>query len=349
MVELLRKLHIEHPIIQAPMAGGPGTPELAAAVSNAGGLGSLAGGYLTANQIAAELERARQLTSRPLNVNLFAGGYESRSDHDPTPILRLLTTIHAELGLPPPELPKVGPDPLREQIAAVLYARPRVFSFTFGIPPAGLMLELRAKGIAMFGTATTVAEGEMLADADVDAIVAQGSEAGAHRGTFAGPFEAAMVPTLELVRQITARVRTPVIASGGIMTGAEIGKALDAGATAVQLGTAFLACPEAGTSAAYRAALRRSSGEDTVITRAYSGRPARGIRNRFVDLVGERDELILPFPIQNSLTRPMRAAATKAADPDYLSLWAGTGVSRLREMPAGLLVATLMRELMESG
>jgi len=342
--DLLRKLGIRHPIIQAPMGGGPGTPRLAAAVSNAGGLGSLACAYLTVDGLLRDFEAARALTTGPLNINLFAGGYHTRVDRDPSPILNLLRDVHAELELPPPVLPDVGADPFPAQVEAVLRVRPEIFSFTFGIPPAETMQALRAAGITIIGTATTAIEATMLTDAGVDAIVAQGAEAGAHRGTFAGSFEEAMVPTLELVRQIANATNVPVIASGGIMTGAEIATALAAGASAVQLGTAFLACPEAGTSEAYKAALLRASGEDTVITRAYSGRAARGIRNTFIELLGEREELILPFPIQNSLTRDMRSASAKRMNPEYLSLWAGTGVARLRAMPAAELIETLMAE-----
>lgn len=343
-MDLLQKLGIRHPIIQAPMGGGPGTPRLAAAVSNAGGLGSLACAYLTVDGLLRDFEEARSLTAGPLNINLFAGGYHTRADRDPSPILKLLSDVHAELELPPPQLPDVGADPFPAQVEAVLRVRPEIFSFTFGIPQAETMQALSSAGITTIGTATTAREAEMLSDAGVDAIVAQGAEAGAHRGTFAGSFEEAMVPTLELVRQIARATNVPVIASGGIMTGAEIAAARAAGASAVQLGTAFLACPEAGTSDAYKSALMRATGENTVITRAYSGRAARGIRNRFIDLVGEREELILPFPIQNSLTRAMRLASAKRMNPEYLSLWAGTGVARLRAMPAAELIETLMRE-----
>jgi len=325
------------------MGGGPGTPRLAAAVSNAGGLGSLAAAYLTPEELLNELAETRKLTDGPLNVNLFAGGYHTRADRDPAPMLAVMRGVHAELGLPAPSMPDVPPDPFPQQVEVVLRERPAVFSFTFGIPPADTMDALRDADIVTIGTATTLTEAEMLIEARVDAIVAQGAEAGAHRGTFAGSFEDSMVPTLELVRQIASRGDTPVIASGGLMTGADIASALKAGAQAVQLGTAFLACPEAGTSAAYRQALAESVGDDTVITRVYSGRPARGIRNAFVELVGE--EVVLPFPIQNSLTRPMRAAAAKAMKPGYLSLWAGTGVARMRSMPAADLVAMLVREM----
>jgi nitronate monooxygenase len=346
--DLLLRLRLDCPIVLAPMGGGPGTPELAAAVSNAGGLGSLAGGYLTPEGLEAEIARTRVLTSRAINVNLFVGGYQSAEGRDAGPILELMTNVHAELELPPPVLPAAAKNPFPEQIEAVLRTRPEVFSFTFGIPSAGVMRELRSAVVVIVGTATTVQEAEMLADAGVDAVVAQGAEAGAHRGTFAGRFEESMVPTLALVRQIVARVGLPVIASGGIMTGSTIADALDAGAVAVQLGTAFLACPEAGTSPPYRQALTGSTGNDTVVTRAYSGRPARGIRNRFIELVAERDELILPFPVQNTLTRNMRAAAAKRNDAGYLSLWAGTGVAQIRPMPAAELISTLMRELREA-
>src|SRR3954452_88407 len=233
--DLLRKLGIRHPIIEAPMGGGPGTPQLAAAVSNAGGLGSLACAYLTLDELVRDFEQARALTGGPLNINLFAGGYHTRVDRDPSPILNLLRDVHAQLELAPPQLPDVGADPFLAQVETVLRIHPEIFSFTFGIPPAETMQALRSAGITTIGTATTLAEAEMLTDAGVDAIVAQGAEAGAHRGTFAGSFEDAMVPTLELVRQISRAMKTPVIASGGIMTGAEIATALAAGASAVQL------------------------------------------------------------------------------------------------------------------
>ena len=343
MTDFLQRLGIRYPIIQAPMSGGPGTPKLAAAVSNAGGLGSVACGYLTPQALSKEFEDTRALTGKPLNLNLFAGGYHTTLDRDPSPMLNLLERVHAELQLPTPTVPDVGPDPFPSQLETVLRIRPEIFSFTFGVPPAEGMKELRDAGIVAIGTATTATEAEILESAGVDAIVAQGAEAGAHRGTFAGSFDDAMVPTLELVRQIARKTKTPVIASGGIMTGGDIAAALAAGAVAVQMGTAFLMCPEAGTSDAYRSALRDAEGTHTVITRAYSGRPARGIRNTFIELVN--DDWILPFPIQNSLTRPMRNAAAKAMKPEYLSLWAGTGVSRLRSMPAADLIDTLMKEL----
>ena len=341
----LKTFGIEHPIILAPMAGGPGTPELAAAVANAGGLGSLGCAYQTAEQAAAIIRRARELTSKPINVNLFAGGFDGAAQVDPQPMLAILAEVHRELGLEPPTLPAAPVNRFGEQLEVVLETRPEVFSFTFGIPAAKDISRLRSHGILVLGTATTVAEARLLQQADVDGIVAQGAEAGAHRGTFAGPFEASMVPTLELVRQIYATASVPVIASGGLMDGRDIRRALEAGAAAVQLGTAFLASPECGASPAYKNAVLNAKTDTTVITSAFSGRPARGLRNEFIARVEGREAAILPFPLQNALTRAMRAAAASRGEPGFLSLWAGQRVTRARSLLAGELVRTLVEEM----
>ena len=345
MDELLARLGIRHPIIQAPMGGGPSTPELVAAVSDAGGLGSLAAAYLTPGQIARDVEGVRRLTDRPFHVNLFAGGYDAAGDVDPAPMLAVLAGIHEALRLPPPALPPPAADPFPGQLRAVIEARPAVFSFTFGIPDADSLGRLRRAGIAVLGTATSLDEARLLAAAGVDGIVAQGAEAGAHRGSFATPFDRAMVPTLDLVRAIAPATPVPVIASGGLMDGRDIAAALRCGAAAVQLGTAFLACPESGASAAYKRALLDATGDTTVITRAYSGRPARGLRNRFIADLEGRDGIILPFPAQNDLTRAMRAAAAGIGDAGHLSLWAGQGVRRIRTLPAAELMRALVEEM----
>jgi nitronate monooxygenase len=343
----LRRLGIEHPIIAAPMGGGPSTPELVAAVSNAGGLGSLAGAYLTPGQIADEIGRVRALTGRPFAVNLFAGGYHTGFG-DPAPMLALMREVHHELGLPEPEVAPVPADPFPAQLRVVLDARPAAFSFTFGIPPSDALRDLREAGIVVMGTATTVEEGRLLAEAGVDAIVAQGAEAGAHRGTFTGDFERAMVPTLELTAGIAAATGLPVIASGGVMDGRDVAAALDAGAAAVQMGTAFVPCPESGAAEAYKQAILSATEDRTVITRAFSGRPARGIENTFIRRVEPVRDAILPFPAQNNLTRPMRAAAGKRGEPGYLSLWAGTEAHRARTLPAADLVRVLVEEMQQA-
>lgn len=344
----LRDLGIKHPIIQAPMAGGPSTPELVAAVSNAGALGSLGSAYSTPEQIAADIKKVRALTGKPFNVNLFAGGYTPESPVDAAPMLALLGEIHEALRLPPPALPPWPRNFFAEQLQIVLEARPAVFSFTFGIPQPAAMARLKAAGIATFGTATTVEEGKMLEASGATAIVAQGAEAGSHRGTFAGPFENAMVPTLELVRSLRAAVSTPIIASGGLMDGRDIAQALARGASAAQLGTAFLTCLEAGTPEAYRRAILAARTDMTVITRAFSGRPARGLRNTFISKLEGKEKIILPFPLQNALTRPMRTAAAQLGESGYLSLLVGQGVTRARALAAAELVQHLVAEMQQA-
>ena len=338
----LRDLGVAHPIILAPMAGSGGTPELVAAVSNAGGLGSWGGAYSTPQQILDAAKQIRALTSQPFALNLFAGGYEQRQV-DSAPMLALMARVHGELGLPAPSLPPMPQNPFEDQLAALIEARPAVFSFTFGLPSADALARLRRAGIRTCGTATTVEEGKTLAAAGVDSIVAQGEEAGAHRGSFLAPFEQSMVPMRELTRGLIAEVSIPVIASGGIMDGGDIAQALAAGAAAAQLGTAFLLCPECGAPEPYKQALIAAQGDSTVITRAFSGRPARGLRNAFIEMTA--DVPILPFRQQNDLTRPMRNEAGKQNKPEYISLWAGRGVTRIRQMPAADLVAALVAEI----
>jgi nitronate monooxygenase len=341
---LLRRLGIEHPIFLAPMAGSGGTPELAAAVSNAGGLGAWGGAYAKPDEIAAAIRRIRALTSRPFSINLFAGGYESDCSIDPQPMLEIVSEVHAKLGLPPPVRQPPPSDPFDAQLEVILEERPPAFSFTFGIPSSTQIAALKQRGIAIAGTATTAEEACRLAQAGVDAIVAQGAEAGAHRGTFAAPFEQSMVPLATLLHEIRENVALPVIASGGIMDGRDVAGCFAQGAAAVQLGTAFLPCPESGAPPVYKRALLEARKDTTVITRAFSGRPARGLTNGFIAMVAGKEHSILPFRRQNDLTRPMRNAAGQLGVADFISLWAGQGVARSRAMPAAELVAALMNE-----
>jgi nitronate monooxygenase len=332
-----------YPILQAPMAGGITTPEMVAAVSSAGGLGSLASAYSRPERIAEDIARVRALTSRPFAVNLFAFDY-APLDRDPAPMLARLAAYHAELALPPPALPERPGERFAEQAAAVLAARVPVLSFTFGIPSPEWLGAFRTAGTRLAGTATTVREAELLAQAGVDAVIVQGAEAGAHRGTFAGSFEESMVPTLTLTRETARAVRLPVIAAGGIMDGQSIRAALAAGAAAVQMGTAFIPCPESAAPDVYKRAVLEAADDRTAVTRAFSGRPARGIRNRFMDEVDPHADEILPYPWQNAATRPLRAAAGSAGRPELLSLWAGQNARLARALPAGELVAALVAE-----
>lgn len=343
--EFLKRLNIEHPIIQGPLGGGPSTPELVAAVSNAGGLGSLGAAYSTPDQIANDVQRIKSLTSKPFQVNLFSGGWNANAEADPQPMLEILAEIHHTLGLPPPIPPLPKADPFPEQLEAVLAAQPAVFSFTFGIPNPDAVARLKQRHIMVLGTATTVAEARLLAEAGVDAVVAQGAQSGAHRGTFAGPFESCMVPTLDLVRGITAVVDVPVIASGGLMDGSDISASIAAGASAAALGTAFLVSTESGAPKVHKAAILNARRDSTVITRAFSGRPARGLPNKFIQTLADREHSILPYPLQNAFTRTMRTAAAQQGNPDFLSLWAGQGLTRARSMSAADLVNALVAEM----
>jgi nitronate monooxygenase len=343
---LLERLQLTHAIFQAPLAGGGDTPELVAAVSNAGGLGFIGAAYLTPSQIieAGRLVRAR--TSRPFGINLFSPLHAPQIPASFDAAMQRIAPFYAELGLPTPTPPSVSGLPFPDQLAAALQTEASVFSFTFGILPADAIEAIKSRDMFLIGTATTVDEAVGLERAGVDAVVTQGSEAGGHRGTFAGDFSFGMVGTISLVPQVVDAVRLPVIASGGIMDGRGIAAALALGASAVQLGTAFLTCDESGVPNAYREAILHAHEDHTCITRAFSGRPARGIVNRFMIEVesGSAAETILPFPLQNALTRPLRSAAAKQGRAEFLSLWAGQGVRLARRQSAAELMARLAQE-----
>jgi nitronate monooxygenase len=344
---LCKMLDIDHPIIQAPMAGGTTTVDLVAAVSGAGALGSLGAAYLTPEQIRDTVRQIRERTDRPFNINLFVGGDDGHGARDPSALLKMLAIYHVELGLPAPEPPRPAPDPFDGQLQAVLEAAPAVFSFTFGVPSAEALAALKARGIKVVGTATTVEEAKHLEAAGVDAVVAQGAEAGGHRGTFAGPCERSLVGTLALVPQVVDAVSVPVIAAGGIMDGRGIVAARALGASGVQMGTAFLTCLESGAPEAYKAKVRTARDDQTEVTRAFSGRPARGVVNEWIVALRGRKEAVMPFPLQNSATRPLRNEAAKRGDTRLLALWAGQAAALARDLPAAELVRRLVREAEE--
>lgn len=340
---LMEMLGLEQPVIQAPMAGGGDTPALVAAVSAAGGIGFVGAAYLSAGQIGEAAQAIRARTNRAFGVNLFAPQPVPPVPADPEPALARVAPFFAELGLEPPVAPAPMPDPFDDRLAAALESGASVFSFTMGTLPDAAVRAVKARGMILVGTATTVAEAVALERNGVDAIVAQGGEAGGHRGSFLGDLSAGVVGSMALVPQVIDAVSVPVIASGGIMDGRGIAASLALGAGAVQMGTAFLTCAEAGVPEAYKDAILAAAEDTTRITRAFSGRPARGIANRFMDAVeaGAGADGILAFPLQNALTRPMRTAAGKAGEAGYLSLWAGQGVRMARRTTAAELMAAL--------
>jgi nitronate monooxygenase len=343
---LLDRLRLRHPIFQAPLSGGGDTPELVAAVGEAGALGFVGAAYLTPQQIAEAAMAVRQRTKRPFGINLFAPLSPAVLPPNTRAALDRVAPYFAEVDLPAPKEVPRPVDGFREQVAAVLETGAAIFSFTFGIPPEEVRNAIRSRGMAFVATATTVEEAVAIEQAGAEAVVAQGSEAGGHRGSFASTFEEGMVGTMALVPQMVDAVRIPVIASGGIMDGRGIAAALALGASAVQLGTAFLTCDESGVPEAYRAAILGAREEQTRITRAFSGRPARGIVNRFmteVESAGGPDS-ILPFPFQNAMTRPLRVAAGRQGRAEFLSLWAGQGLRLARRQSAAALVERLSAE-----
>jgi nitronate monooxygenase len=337
---LTGRLGIAQPIFGGPMAGVT-TPALVAEVSNAGGLGIWGCGMMPPAAITQAVADTRKLTGRPFGLNLFITPQPVVDAAQVERMRAKLAPYYAELGVALPPVPaSVAPD-FAAQFETALEAKLPVFSFTFGLLDRAQVDALHARGAFVIGTASCVAEARAIAALGCDAVVAQGAETGGHRGSFAVPFEQAQVGLFALLPQIAAAVEIPVIAAGAVMTGAQIGAALLLGASGVQLGSALLRTPECGTSAGYKAALGQATDIDTQVTRAFSGRPARGLRNRFMDEVGEAD--VPEYPIQNALTGPLRAAANAQGRAEFVSLWAGQGAALARAEP----VAAVLRRLIE--
>jgi nitronate monooxygenase len=347
----LRKLGIELPIVQAPMAG-VSTPEMAAAVSNAGGLGSVGAGSVDAEATRLTIAAVRSRTARPFNVNVFC-------NQPAVPDAKREAEWIARLG---PEFARYGaqsPARLTEiyqsfltddaKLAVLLTERPAILSFHFGLPARDRIEALRAAGIFLFATATNLEEGKAIAAAGIDAVVAQGYEAGGHRGVFDPAMQDDRLGTVALTRLLVQKLDIPVIAAGGIMDGAGIAASLVLGAVAAQLGTAFIACPESSADAGYRSALFGPAAEHTVMTAAISGRPARCLANRFTALgVGVGPGEIPDYPIAYDAGKALHAAAKAAGEFGYGAQWAGQGAPLARALPAGELVARLRSEMEEA-
>jgi nitronate monooxygenase len=307
------------PIVQAPMAGGPSTPELAAAVNDAGGFGYVAAGYLSPDALRDALARTRALTADPIGVNVFVPGSDDADDDAIAAYAAELTPEATRLGVQP-GVPRWDDDAYAAKLDLLLGSRVHAVSFTFGCPSPETVDRLNGSGVRVAVTVTDAAEAERAAAAGADELVVQGTEAGGHQGTFDGarPNRTPLLDALEAIKNLGL----PMVAAGGIMIAADAQAAIDAGARAVQIGTALLCTPEAGTSEPYRRALLERRYDDTVITRAFSGRWARGLANRFAR---EHENAPRGYPHIHHLTRPLRAAAAKAGDPDVPNLWAGTG------------------------
>jgi nitronate monooxygenase len=346
---LLSRLRMTAPIFQAPMAGVT-TPALAAAVSNAGGLGGLGLGTAGVDAARKAITETQKLTSRAFNVNLFV--HQTPSDTElktETTFLDALKPMHDEVKMEgPAKLPAPGLSFLDDQalLELLLDLKPPVISFHFGLPPAETLRRFKDLGIILMASATSLAELRAIEEAGLDVVIAQGEEAGGHRGIFDpnGPDE--RISTIDLVRLFAKHTKLPIIAAGGIMDGHDINIFLEAGATAAQLGTAFIPCPESTADDAYRQALSNSVPGDTVFTKLVSGRPARGLRNKYTELEEKMDGGKLPdFPVGYTVTKALSAHAKKAGVKGFEVRWAGTQASRSRTMPAAELVSVLTKEM----
>ncbi|MEV5708172.1 nitronate monooxygenase [Actinoallomurus sp. NPDC052274] len=328
------------PIVLAPLAGGPSTPELTAAVSEAGGLGFLAAGYLTTESLRTRLDETRARTRRPIGVNLFVPGRPAA----PETVARYAAGLAEEAARAGAGLgePRFEDDEWAAKLDLLAAAPVPVVSFTFGCPPADVVERLRRAGSEVWVTVTREEEAVQAVDAGADALVVQGAEAGGHRASFVDdPADRGEgIGLLSLLQLLRHAVDVPLVASGGIATGAGVAAALAAGASAAQLGTAFLRCPEAGTPLVHRQAL--ASATPTAMTRAFTGRLARGIRNGFLDR--HSDDAPVAYPEVHHVTAPLRQAARAAGDPDLVNLWAGQAHALAREVPAGELVGLLAAE-----
>jgi nitronate monooxygenase len=342
-------LGVEYPIIQAPMAG-TSTAELAAAVSEAGALGSFGHAYTAADAMRAEVAALRARTSRPFNMNLFVAPQPGEAPlEEQRAAIAAVRPLFEQHGLtvpervPPPYAPELG-----AQLEAICGLRPAVCTIHLGELPPAMLARIRGLGIRLGSAATSVREARHLEGLGADFIIAQGGEAGGHRGTFLGPWEHAMTGTLALVRQIVRAVRVPVVAAGGIVDGAGIAAVLALGAQAAQLGTAFVVCPESAAPDVHRKAIVDMDGDETAITDAFSGKPARGVRNRFIETAERERWPLLPFPAHAKLTAPLRQASARAGSADFFSAWSGQAGSLARPLPAAALVRLLVEETREA-
>jgi len=341
---LTELLNIEHPIIQAPMAGFT-TPEMVAAVSNAGELGSHGCAMISVDRFRSEMHQTIAATNRPVNMNFFVHEPPKNNPEKNQYAVDLIAPLFEEFGLG--AVPDIVPNHFPfddDMLEAVLETRPAVASFPFGMPEQSAVAALKDAGIIVLSSATAVCEAVDLEQRGCDAIIAQGWEAGGHRGTYLSTEEGARIGTMSLVPQIVDAVSVPVIAAGGIADGRGIAASFALGASGVQIGTAFLTCAESATSIAHKMALLTAHDDDTRITKAFSGRLARGLNNRYVELLAEHQENLPDFPLMNTVTGPLRKHSVAIDSPDFVALYSGQSVTLNRELSAELLLKTLIEE-----
>lgn len=345
--KLADRLNLAVPIIQAPMAG-VSTPKLAAEVCKGGGMGSLGLGAVDAEGAREAIRAARALGAGPINANFFCHQPEEAAPHKTASWIAALGPEFARFdATPPTELREIYHSFLNDtaRVAMLLEERPEVASFHFGLPSASVIAALKQAGILLFASATNVAEAQACVSAGMDGIVVQGIEAGGHRGCFDPDAADEGLPTLDLLKRIKSCTDLPLIAAGGLMDGADCARALQAGADMVQLGTAFVLCPETSADEGYRAAMASQAAEQTVFTRALSGRPARALPNAFTAWGADRQHESPGYPHTYDAGKALHAAAKAKGDHSYGAHWAGSGAARARMMPAAQLMAALTAEI----
>jgi nitronate monooxygenase len=340
-------LGVRYPIIQGAL-GGISTQRLAAVVSNAGGLGSYGAHGQSGAAIRDIVSEIKALTEKPFAINLWLSMADDGAERIPREVIAesvaALGRYYAELGVEPPSPPEFKIQDFDDQIRAVFESRPAVFSFILGVPPQEILDECKRLGIVTMGTATTPEEAVALDVAKVDLIVASGFEAGGHRGSFLRPAERSLTGSIALIPRVVDAVQSPVIAAGGIADARGMVAAFALGAEAVQIGTAFLACDESGASAQHRGALFARAGAYTDLTKTFTGRLARGIRNRLMDELETSNLLTLPYPLQRSLIKTVVAAAQERDQGELMQLWAGQSMGLVRHHSAAALVASLVAD-----
>ncbi|MEH7392143.1 NAD(P)H-dependent flavin oxidoreductase [Bacillus sp. JJ1474] len=347
--EVTERLGISYPIFQAPMAGGITTPALISETSNCGGLGNLGAGYMLPEEMNEAIKSIKALTAKPFGVNLFVPNHQvSCTEEGFAHAVNVLKKHQEDMGIEEgsPQIEKDYQALFKQQLEVVLNTTVPICSFTFGIPDEGVIKELKKQRTIVIGTATNVNEALELESSGVDMIVAQGSEAGGHRGTFHEE-GSGLIGSMALIPQIADAVKLPVIAAGGIMDARGMAAAFILGAKGVQLGTAFLTCKESGAHSIYKEAILNSTEEKTTLTKAFSGKLARGIRNDFIKEMEGQSSGILPFPLQNDLTGPIRKQAVKLNNREYMSLWAGQGLRLATETTVKELMDRLTKEYLE--
>lgn len=350
--ELTELLQIRYPIIQAPMAGGITTAKLVAEVASSGGLGSIGAGYMTPEELREQIQEVKQLTTHFFNVNLFVPNEFTVSQKEIQVTNEILQRFYEQLGIASSGNVKISDfkharETFYEQIQIIIEEQVPVCSFTFGIPEREIIEELKEHKMVVMGTATTVREAIAIEKAGMDIVIVQGSEAGGHRGNFISADQESLIGLLSLIPQVVDNVNIPVVAAGGIMDGRGLMAALCLGAKGVQMGTAFLTCTESGASSIHKEEILKATEEQLVLTRSFSGKWARGIKNKFISEMEPYEDTLPPFPVQNTLTKEIRKAASLQKNKDFMSLWSGQSPRLAKNQSVNELMKKVISEAYE--